>query len=59
MQSALFQSIKQIKLEDGADFNLPIGPAFFEKEQAQEWLNVSGLESEGYEVREVAPMTLA
>ena len=55
----LFQSIKQIKLEDGSDFNLPIGPAFFAKKEAQEWLNVSGLQSEGYQVQEVAPMTMA
>jgi len=54
----LFQSVKQIKLEDGTDFNLPIGPAFFAEKEAQEWLNISGLSSEGYQVRNVAPMSM-
>ena len=54
----LFQSVKQIKLEDGTDFNLPIGPAFFAEKEAQEWLNISGLSSEGYQVKNVAPMSM-
>ena len=55
---AIFQSVKQIKLEDGTDFNLPIGPAFWLKEAAEQWLEVSGLSSEGYQVRNVAPMNM-
>jgi len=54
----LFQSVKQIKLEDGSDFNLPIGPAFWLKEAAEQWLEVSGLSSEGYQVKNVAPMNM-
>jgi len=54
----LFQSVKQLKLEDGTLFALPMGPAFFKQADAQEWLSISGLESEGYAVVEVQPAAL-
>lgn len=58
MFKTLFQAIKQCRYDDGIEFNLPIGPAFFTKAEAQEWLDMSGLSSEGYEVQAVGPMAL-
>lgn len=60
MTTPLFQAHKRIVC-DGTDFWMPVGPAFFTKEQATEYFQAHyRLEDEDqdtYELRPTAPLT--
>jgi hypothetical protein len=53
---ALFQAINQIQV-DGIVFNMPEGPAFNTRQEAEAWLATSDLGSQ-FQVQEIQPFAL-
>lgn len=61
MTTPLFQAHKRINCE-GTDFWMPVGPAFFTKEEAAEYFQahyrVEAQDLHTYELRATAPLSL-